>query len=304
MNRQIYRALHMNKQRLLKKIFSWEEIYAVGIRKRNGEHTLLDDSSSPFTIIPSDDDRWYADPLIYEFDGRTWLFVESFDRKTGKGSIAAAEVNDSGTYTFRTVIDEPYHLSFPMIFHWKGGIWMCPETSANMSLNLYRCVSMPDQWEKVCEIHTEMPLVDTVVLRNDGDSLQLLSSTFRPDNGLYVKYILSTLTGDFRLTVQENDGAFNLTERNAGIPFRAGGTEYLPAQQSTDVDYGVFLNIVPLGTERLSVRLSADDLSFAGQADYDRIGIHTYSLTGQYEVIDLRYLKFMPDKYLNKIKHS
>ncbi len=304
MNRQIYRALRMNKLRLLKKIFSWEEIYAVGIRKRNGEHTLLDDVSSPFTIIPTDDGCWYADPLIYEFDGRTWLFVESFNRKTGKGSIAAAEVDNSGTYTFRTVINEPYHLSFPMIFHWKGEIWMCPESSANMSLNLYRCVSMPDQWEKVCEIRTEVPLVDTVVLKNDGDSLQLLSSTFRPDNGLYVKYILSTLTDDYRLMVQENDGAFSLTERNAGIPFRAGGAEYLPAQQSTDVDYGVFLNIVPLGSKGASVRLSAEDLSFEGPAGNDRIGIHTYSLTGRYEAVDLRYLKFMPDKYLNKIKRS
>ena len=304
MNRQVYRALHMNKKRLLKKIFSYEEIYAVGIRKRDGEHTLLDDTSTPFAVIPTDRNHWYADPLIYEFDGKSYLFVESFDRKKGKGSIAAAEVNECGTYTFRTVIDEPYHLSFPMIFHWKGQIYMCPESSGNMSLNLYRCISMPDQWEKVCELNTPVPLVDTIVMNETEEGLQLLSSTFREDNGLYVKYMVSTLTEDLMLSVQENTAEFNLTERNAGVPFIAGGVKYLPTQQSTDIDYGVYLNIVPVNTEAPAVRLSADDLTWAGLPDYEKIGIHTYSLTDRYEVIDLRYLKYMLDKYLNKIRRS
>ena len=308
MNRQIYRALHMNKKRLLKKIFSYEEIYAVGIRKRSEEHTLLDDVSTPFTMIPTDKDHWCADPLIYSFNGKDYLFVESFDRKAGKGVIAAAEVDDSGTYSFCTVIDEPYHLSFPMIFHWKGEIFMCPESSDNLSLNLYRCTNIPDCWEKVCELKTTVPLVDTVVLDVQDDCVKLLASEFDPANGLCVRYVPCTITcdhGEYRLDTDAGSAEFNLTERNAGVPFTVNGNVYLPTQQSTDIDYGVYLNIVPMGETGQAVRLGPDDLSYEGiSPEYDRIGIHTYSLTDRHEVIDLRYLKFMPDKYLNRIKRS
>ncbi len=302
MNRQIYRALHMNKLRLIKKIFSFEEIYAVGIRKRKGNSTLLDDAVSPFSIIPTDNDHWYADPLIYEFEGKTYLFVESYDRHAHKGSIRAAEIDGSGTYNFHTVIDEPYHLSFPMIFQWKGEICMCTESSNNKSLNLYRCTSMPDQWEKVCELHTEIPLVDTIVLEAQEDYVKMLSSTFDPSNGLNVRYVQCTLRlnqNTYSLDIEDNHAAYNLTERNAGLPFIVDGNVYLPTQQSTDVDYGVYLNIVPLHEKGQAVHLGPNDLSFEGiSPKYDKIGIHTYSLTDKYEVIDLRYLRFMKDKYL------
>ena len=239
----------MNKLRLIKKIFSFEEIYAVGIRKRKGNSTLLDDTVSPFKMIPSDNDHWYADPLIYEFDSKTFLFVEAFDRYTKKGVISVTEVDDGGDYNFRTVIDEPYHLSFPMIFQWNGEIFMCPESSNNMSLNLYRCVSMPYQWEKVCELHTEIPLVDTIALEIYDDYVKMLSSTFDPANGLNVCYVQCTLYFDqntYRLDNEGSNDSYNLFERNGGIPFTVDGKEYLPTQQSTDVDYGVYLNIVPL----------------------------------------------------------
>ncbi|MBQ1324756.1 MAG: hypothetical protein IIY52_01920 [Solobacterium sp.] len=308
MNRQIYRALHMNKQRLLKKIFSYEELYAVGIRRRKGNSTLLDDTVSPFTIIPSSDDHWYADPLIYEFDGRTYLFVEDYDRHAKKGVISAAEISEDSTPRFCTVIEEPYHLSFPMIFRWKDELWMCPESSDNMSLNLYRCVSIPDQWEKVCELRTGMPLVDTVMLETSDDSVKLLSSTFNPDNGLEVRYVQCTVRNDhdsFSLDIEDNHAPYNLIERNAGNLFTVDGSGYLPTQQSTYIDYGVYLNIVPVQEKGQAVHLGPNDLSCEGiSSKYDRVGIHTYSLTDQYEAMDLRYLKFMPDKYFNKTKRS
>ena len=302
MNHQIYRALHMNKLRLIKKIFSFEEIYAVGIRKRKGNSTLLNDTVSPFRMIPSDNNHWYADPLIYEFDGRTYLFVEAFDRHLKKGVLSVTEIHGDGNYNFRTIIDEPYHLSFPMIFQWNDEIYMCPESSNNMSLNLYKCVSMPYRWEKVCELHTEIPLVDSIVLETHDDYVTMLSSTFDPANGLNVRYVQCTLYSDqntYRLEIEDSNDSYNLKERNGGIPFTVDGKEYLPTQQSTDVDYGVYLNIIPLNEKGLAVQLGPSDLSYEGiLPKYDKIGVHTYSLTDQYEVIDLRYLQFMPDKYL------
>ncbi len=304
MNRQIYRALHMNKLRLLKKIFFHEEIYAVGIRKRNGDSTLLDDTVSPFTMIPTDDTHWCADPLLFENEGKTYLFVEDYDRRTHRASLAAAEINDSGIYEFRTVIDEPYHLSFPMIFRWRGQIWMCPESGENMSLNLYRCISVPFEWEKACELKTDVQLADAVVLDSDDKQVHLLASAVDPLNGLKVRYVHCTVTahdGTYSLDVRDTGSAYNLKERNAGYPFTADSTEYLPVQESTEIDYGVYLNIIPLHEEKTVLHIGPYDLTFTGLNDaYERIGIHTYSLTDDYEAVDVRYLRFMKDKYSHR----
>ena len=308
MTRQIHRALRMNKLRLLKKIFSYEELYAVGIRKRKGISTLLDNTGSPFTMILSDHVHWYADPLIYEHEGQTYLFVESFDRYAKKGAISVTEVVEGSVDVFRTIIDEPYHLSFPMIFHWNGEIYMCPESSENNTLNLYRCLSMPYQWEKVCELPTAIPLVDTIVLETMGNQAKMLSSTFDPANGLLVRYITCILTerdGKFTLDINDNEAPFNYLERNGGIPFTVNGAVYLPTQQSTEIDYGVYLNIVPKNGGEKPVHLGPADLVYHNlPPSYDRIGIHTYNLTDRYEVIDLRYLKFMPDKYFKSKIHK
>ena len=46
-----------------------------------------------------------------------------------------------------TVLERPYHLSYPFVFAWQGCHYLVPETGANGTVELYRCLSFPDKWE-------------------------------------------------------------------------------------------------------------------------------------------------------------
>ena len=92
---QFKRALKMNKIRLLKKIFCFEEIYTIAYRNRNGK-TLLDSDLLDFNRIPYSDTCWYADPILVSYQGAEYLFMESFDMRTQLGSIALAKFDEAG----------------------------------------------------------------------------------------------------------------------------------------------------------------------------------------------------------------
>ncbi len=47
----------------------------------------------------------------------------------------------------KTVIRRPYHLSYPFNFQWQGAHYLIPESGSNRSIELYRCVKFPDEWE-------------------------------------------------------------------------------------------------------------------------------------------------------------
>ncbi|MEQ1516354.1 MAG: hypothetical protein ABL931_07700, partial [Usitatibacteraceae bacterium] len=46
-----------------------------------------------------------------------------------------------------TVLDRPYHLSYPFIFEFENNTYMIPETLANRSIELYKCTEFPHKWE-------------------------------------------------------------------------------------------------------------------------------------------------------------
>ena len=133
---QLQRALKMNPFRLMKKIVCFEEIYTIGYRKRDG-HTLLDSETLSFDRIPFDENCWYADPILVAHGEKEYLLMESFDMRTQLGSIACSAFQDDGKLSEpRIIIQEEYHMSFPMVFAWNDGLYMIPETCENRMTKL------------------------------------------------------------------------------------------------------------------------------------------------------------------------
>ncbi len=59
-------------------------------------------------------------------------------------------MSDAGDGRFtepKAVIRRPYHLSYPFIFEWHGDDYLIPESASNRTIELYRCVRFPDEWE-------------------------------------------------------------------------------------------------------------------------------------------------------------
>ena len=301
---QLKRALKTDPAVFWRKMAGYDEIFTIALRKRKGNKTILEDASSPFTCIGYSDRFWYADPLIFEKDGRSFLFAEAYDRDTNRGLIAAAELGDNPEdYDPKTVISEDYHMSFPYVFSWGDQIFMIPETGDNWTVNLYRAEDFPYKWEKVREFRTKSRVVDVIAEDISDDSVILQGSYLSEENGLYTGFVKLKLkrSGDaYNLFIDDDKVDYNLRDRNAGGLFCTGDRIFHPTQESTETDYGVYINISD--EEGRSVRIAPEDVNIRGIGNARRIGVHTYSLSDTVEAIDVRYLRFSAKTWPRRVR--
>lgn len=308
---QLYRALHMPPARLLKKLTGWKEIYTIAWRPvptAPGCDPLPALGEGAYTCLPGKPGTWYADPLLFHHEDRRWLFCEAFDMAAGKGDIAVIDLTDPAhPGDPQTVLTESYHLSFPNVFEWNGEVWMLPETGTNHSLNLYRCKQFPNEWELVRSFPTgDKELADTILLDVRPEGLTLLCSQVSPENGLFTRYRRYELQADeqaeggFTLTEDETFGLenrnYDLGARNAGPLFTWAGQTVRPAQVSTKVDYGVYLQFWTRrdGKETPLCAAMPANVRLEGLDPESVIGIHTYCRDEAVEIIDARYLAKVP----------
>lgn len=118
-------------------------------------------------LVPPDGSFW-ADPFIVEREGAKWLFFEDFNFSSGKGGISCVRLTDEGYDNFHQVMDLPYHLSYPFLFEHRGALYMIPETMANRTIEMWKCVHFPAQWEKTRTIFEDVAAVDATLFEHDG----------------------------------------------------------------------------------------------------------------------------------------
>ena len=105
---------------------------------------LLDHPREGWHDLPDDGHHFYADPFPVVHDGDTWLFVEDFDHRLGRGVISAVGFDEDGPVGVpRTVLEHDVHLSYPHVLEHDGEMWMVPETSGAGRIELYRAGHFP-----------------------------------------------------------------------------------------------------------------------------------------------------------------
>ncbi|WP_306030530.1 hypothetical protein [Stappia sp. MMSF_3263] len=111
---------------------------------------------------------YYADPFLWERDGRTWLFVEEFEYLEQRGRLVAMELGDDLTPgPAIPVLPIREHVSFPFLFEAEGRLYMLPETCAMGALDLYECERFPDRWRRVRRIFEGRDAVDSLLFRHE-----------------------------------------------------------------------------------------------------------------------------------------
>lgn len=94
------------------------------------------------------------------------LFFETKSNPVMRGEIGVAESLDGGA-TWRHLgiaLSEPWHLSYPFVFEWRGEAYMLPEGSGSGGLRLYKAAQFPLKWEFVAEV-LNRPLVDASLVQ-------------------------------------------------------------------------------------------------------------------------------------------
>ena len=250
------------------------------------------------TIAPTLDAasaRWYTPPLNVDIadpfpvwaDGQLYVFVELFDLNVGRGQIAVfSDVTRRGWSDPEVVLEQPFHLSFPLVFTHQGEWFMLPEQSESGGVSLYRATRFPREWSLEREILVGFPGLDTMILQHEGR--WWLFSTNRSgsnvDNNLHVFHSPS-FDGVFEPLGGNPVKACLGSSRMAGHFFKHNGQLVRPAQNGLRTyGGGVVLNRVD--------HLSRDDYR---ETEIDQLapfvtpyleGFHTINRAGAVTLID------------------
>lgn len=122
----------------------------------------------PNVLMPPRDRIW-ADPFVVAWNDQHYLFMEEMTFASCKGNICVAEIMADGSYTQpHTIIEKPYHLSYPHVFRYNDDFHMLLESSENRSIELYQCKHFPHEWEDEVTLMHDVNAVDSTICCIDG----------------------------------------------------------------------------------------------------------------------------------------
>lgn len=266
--------------------------WALAIRPKSSPGICRGDwpTRADFSVVRDDGQRFYADPMLIEHEGRTWLFCEEFPFATARGIISVAEIcGDGSVSAMRPVLERPYHLSYPFVFRDKDEFWLIPESGSSGAVELYRATEFPYVWKFERNIIDGIAAYDVTALKHSGHYFLLLTTAHRK----------STTCDNLRIFEADSlDGPFvphamgvamiDCTQsRSAGAVFQRGADVLRPVQDCSQ-SYGGGLGIARI--DRLTSDTYAQTLIArlrpVGNAAIT--GIHTYTESPRFEAVDIR----------------
>jgi hypothetical protein len=207
----------------------------IALRRDDGPPDIRHFDLAAYAPLPVDPTTFYADPFVFERDGRAFLFAEAYPYADGKGLIVCAELDEDGLAgPFRTVVERPWHLSYPYVFEHEGETWLAPEGSTHGGVEIYRATGdFPWTWTLAHHLLPDWPLVDATFFEHEG-RLWLLAGAATPGGSdwdeLYAWHA-PALEGPWtphRLNPIKSDCR---SARPGGRPLRIGGRLLRPAQR-------------------------------------------------------------------------
>ena len=119
-------------------------------------------------LTPPDGHFW-ADPLIVADGDDRYVFYEDYRDDLARGHIAVAPLDRAGRLgAAQVALERPYHLSYPWVFAHGGQWYMVPETQANRTIEVYRCLHFPDRWQFSHVLMADVRAVDATFLEHGG----------------------------------------------------------------------------------------------------------------------------------------
>jgi hypothetical protein len=165
------RSLSRNAARLLYHAACYSPHWRIGWRFNDGPGVMeLGALDGPrWNVLADRGHDCYADPFPIVWRGKTCIFFESLDHRVGKGVIGVVEFGPNGPIgEATTIIEEPWHLSYPFLIEAEGELWMIPESSTSGQVPLYRCVDFPHRWERCDPLLEGIEAADATIFAHDG----------------------------------------------------------------------------------------------------------------------------------------
>ena len=233
--------------------------------------------------------RFLADPFVIERDGRTFLFVEDFVYRVGRGHITVFELRIDGPQELGVCLQEPFHLSFPYLFEFEGKLYMCPETNEAHQVRVYCCEEFPLRWRLAAVIMDQIDAADPMLFERDGRWWLLLNRDYAGDGDFC--WALDLYSADSPLSTNWTPHRHNpictdsARARNGG--FLVEGEHSFRAGQRQGFDlYGAGLSVFEM--EVVSPNDYCERLVRVIKADFHSglVGAHHLNSTGSVTVVD------------------
>lgn len=269
------------------------EHWRVGWRRLDSGQSVIERlclPSSPYQIIPDDGRRYYADPFPFAWQGKLHVFVEEWPYETRKGVISVCEIGPNGVLSSpRTVLEQPYHLSYPFVFERGGQIYMLPETGAAGRIELYRADPYPDRWVLERVLIEGIDSGDPTLIDHAGQLW--LFATERCDDASVHDCLSLFFADDLFGEWQRHPG--NPVVMHAGIARPAGRIERVGAHlirpvQDCGPAYGAALALQRIDQLDLDSFAETTLAHLAAPRDWLATGLHTLNRGGGIETIDVR----------------
>lgn len=259
------------------------------------EGEILGDTNTPFCIIPNTWRTWEADPFVFQYDGKIYIFAEMFDYITRRGSIGYTKWEKNGFTPWKKVICESFHMSYPNVFLWHNEIYMLPETSESRKLLLYKAIRFPEKWECIRVLSENVMWVDTTFFRNNDILYAITTDVSDEEN--HKDYLL-TFSDNLNIIKKEQIRECNIKySRSGGRCFTYNG-KMIRVTQDCSERYGealIFSELLPekvvhMGVTNIICHLFPQELKMTEKKTW--IGLHTYNATKQFEVVDIERQHF------------
>ncbi|SNY91771.1 hypothetical protein SAMN04515647_2013 [Cohaesibacter sp. ES.047] len=239
-------------------------------------------------VIRDPETHFYADPVPWIEDGRSYLFFEDLDEKTQKGVISVVAFGDDGhPGAAKVCLEEEYHLSYPFMISHEGETYMIPETSANRDVALYKAANFPFGWHRHATLLEGLEAADVTLTRHE--QRWWIFCVTREGEGGYSDclslFYADDLLGPWQPHAQNPVLIDVSAARPAGNMLRDGDRLFRPVQDCAR-SYGAGLKLFEVTCLTPQAFEQKEVFSLAPDAHWPGRKLHTLNRAGNLEVID------------------
>ena len=113
-----------------------------------------------------------ADPFVVKENDMYYIFYEELSAKYchfGGADICVLQSEDGVSWRrLGNALHEPFHLSFPNVFRWKGDWYMLPEAHFSGEMRLYKAADFPMKWGVYAILKRGVAYADPMIYEQDG----------------------------------------------------------------------------------------------------------------------------------------
>ena len=240
-------------------------------------------------VLPPGNRVW-ADPHIFVKGGQYHVFIEEIPEGSRRGHISVLDMKDGGRVSgARTILQRPYHLSYPFVFEWQGEVYMIPQSTGQQAIELYRCVSFPGSWEFDKFLVKDVDAVDTTLVLKDRRWWMFTctrdNAGYSPSEELSIFHADSPVSDNWTPHRRNPVVSDVCRARPAGAFIERDGLLYRPSQDcSVRYGYATRMNRVEVLNEEEYVER---EVGFLEPGWDPRVkGVHSIAVNGSLTIID------------------